>query len=292
MPADNVTIFRVDHLGRGLHASHYRPSADLGRVLYISHGLGEHSGRYEHVAQYFADAGYDVVTWDHQGHGRSSGKRGTIVDWREFVGEMNSIRAAAEATFAAGKATYMWGHSLGGLSLLYYLAHNAAAQSLTAAVVTSPWLELAFEPTPFIVTASAVMSSLAPNLTKSNELQPEWLSRDPGVVSLYRVDPLNHDRISMRLGASALHQSAKLLAAPIDVAVPLLLMHGDADRICHVRGSQRLIARATRDSDITFRVWPGLYHELHNEPEKAQVLAYAREWLETATKNPAQAPPP
>ena len=283
MTADNVSVFRVDHLGRGLHASHYRPAADLNRVLYVSHGHGEHSGRYDHVAQYFADAGYHVVTWDHQGHGRSSGKRGTISDWREFVGEMNSIRAFAEAEFAAGMAIYMWGHSLGGLSLLYYLANNPAADSLRAAVVTSPWLELAFQPTPLLVKASGVLSRFAPNVTKSNELNPDWLSRDPGVVSLYRVDPLNHDRISFRLGATALHQAANLLASPAEIAVPLLVMHGDADRVTSVEGSRRFVAQAASDSDITFRVWPGYYHELHNEPEKDLVLAYAREWLEKKT---------
>ena len=196
---------------------------------------------------------------------------------------MNSIRAAAEVDFASGKAVYMWGHSLGGLSLLYYLANNPAADTLRAAVVTSPWLELAFQPTPLVVKASAVLSSLAPNVTKSNELDPAWLSRDPGVVSLYRVDPLVHDRISFKLGASALHQAANLLASPTEIAVPLLIMHGDADRVTSVEGSRRFSVQASSTSDVTFRVWPGAYHELHNEPEKDAVLAYAREWLETKT---------
>lgn len=280
--------FRTDHLRHALHTYHYRATgAPLGRVLLIQHGLSEHAGRYAHVARAFAAEGYEVFLWDHQGHGRSSGKRGTITGWPAFTAEVNSVRAEAERRLGTAHEVCLWGHSMGALALLYYLRHNPAAAGVRAAVATAPPLRLSFSPSPAIVRVAGLLAAVAPDLTKANEIDPRTLSRDPAVVSLYLVDPLVHDRVSMRLGASLLAEADALLRGAVELPCPLLLMHGDADGVCHVDGSRAFAARATAGAPVTFRVWPGLYHELHNEPEQREVLALARDFLASPLNPPA-----
>jgi alpha-beta hydrolase superfamily lysophospholipase len=121
---------------------------------------------------------------------------------------------------------------------------------------------------------------LAPKLSKSNALNPRDISRQPSVVAAYTSDPLVHDRVSMLLGNEMLVRAKTLLDQVQAVSVPLLVMHGDADNICHVDGSRKFVHQAV--SDVQLRIWPGCYHELHNEPEAEEVLAYAKTWLDSA----------
>ena len=280
-------VFVTEHLEHTLHTIYFAPSpgapATAGvrpepRTLLIQHGLGEHSGRFAHVAEYFAAEGYHVFAWDHQGHGRSSGKRGVVSSWQALSSEVNSVRAEVERRLGRTQ-TYLWGHSMGGLLALHYLHTNPAAATLRAAVVTAPALALSFEPSPLLVRSARLLSSLAPNVTKDNEIDIDDLSRERGVVSLFGVDPLTHTRVSMRLGTALLHEPRALLEGNVELPCPVLIMHGEADGVCHVDGSRKFAARATGGAPVTLRVWPELYHEIHNEPERAEVLATARDWL-------------
>lgn len=288
-PATAPLEFRTDHLGGALHTYYFAADtpADEPRVLYVQHGHAEHAGRYAHVSAFFAASGFDVVLWDHQGHGKSTGKRGAISSWRGFTGELNSVRAEMERRLGGRHDTYLYGHSLGGLSTLYYLMHNPGAVSVTAAVVTSPPLHLSKPPSAALRKSANFLAAVAPDVTISNDIDPADLSRDPGVVSLFTVDPLIHDRVSFRLGASMLKVATRLLTGGTELPCPLLLMHGDADGVCHVDGSRKFAARATAGAPVTFRVWPGAYHELHNEPEREEVLAVARDfYLANPTHRP------
>ena len=284
-----ATEFKLSHLGLALHAYHWSASAPSnGKVIGIVHGLGEHGGRYTNVASYFTALGYEVFAFDHQGHGQSEGAKGTIQSWDSFVSEINTFRSAIEGALDAPHELILWGHSLGALIVLDYLVTRPEAETLAAAVVTSPPLKLGSPPPKLLIRLASLAASLAPNLTKSNELNAEDLSHDAEVVKNYVVDPLNHDRVSMLLGYEMLEvgkqllspsgRSAGLLAKPIAIPVPMLLMHGDADRICDIAGSRQFAKAALGKVDL--HEWPGLFHETHNEPSQSDVFAYAKTWLD------------
>lgn len=275
-----ATEFSLSHLGLSLHAYHWpATAAPNGKAIGIIHGLGEHGGRYGHVAAFFNAAGFEVFAFDHQGHGRSDGAKGTIQSWESFVSEINTFRAAIEGALDTPHDLFLWGHSMGGLVLLDYLVSQEAASTLAGAVVTSPPLKLGSPPSKILMRLASVAASLAPTLTKSNELKPADLSHDPAVVEAYVTDPNNHDRVSMLLGYEMLEAPKRLLGQPCGVSVPTLFMHGDADRICDVEGTKQFVKAAV--GDVQLRIWPGLYHETHNEPEQLDVLAYAKTWIDS-----------
>ena len=283
--ANTGAPFELDHAGATLAGLRWgaaprdRVDADSEprRVLLIVHGLGEHIGRYGHLADYFARAGYVVYGVDHQGHGRSAGARGCIASWDSLVAELNTLRGHAEQCEGQAVSTYLWAHSLGGLIALDYLAHRPEAATLAGAVVTAPPLRVVDEPPAAVRALAPYLARLAPNLTQGNGIDARDLSRDPGVVSLYTVDPLNHDRVSMRLGAGLLAAQTRL-AGRVTIPVPTLLLHGGEDAICDVAGSRRFAAGA--HGPVEFRVFDGLRHEIHNEPEQAEVFAFAKTWLD------------
>ncbi len=266
LPYDGLTL----QLYKFVHPRH-------DRLLIISHGLGENGLRFTHVAEYFYGAGYDVVAFDHQGHGRSTGARGTIVSAASLVAETAAVLAAVNQPRYVHRV--LFGHSMGGLLGLAALREPSFAMQLSAAIISAPALALGFEPPKLLVALAGVAARVAPNLTKSNDLDLTALSRDPTVAERYSADPINHDRLSMRLAHLFLELPKRLLAEPHDIEIPLLLTHGDADRICAVSGS-RAYAELHVGGEVTLKEWPGGYHEMHHEPEQSEVLAYYKTFLD------------
>jgi acylglycerol lipase len=170
---------------------------------------------------------------------------------------------------------FLYGHSLGGnLVLNYALRHRS---QLAGVIATGPMLRTAFEPPSWKVALGKIMYSIWPGLSMSNELDRRWISRDPEVVRAYNSDPLVHDRLTSRLGMDMLRTGLWALAHAEELPLPLLLMHGGADRIVSLDASREFADKA--GNRCTLKIWDGLYHEIHNEPEKEQVFAYLLEWL-------------
>ncbi|MFK8054760.1 MAG: lysophospholipase [Saprospiraceae bacterium] len=273
-----ATEFSLSHRELSLHTYHWSATANPnGKAIGIIHGLGEHAGRYSNVASYFCSQGYEVFAFDHQGHGQSDGAKGTIQSWESFVSQIDTFRKAIEGALDTPHDLLLWGHSMGGLVLLDYLSTRKEASTLYGAVVTSPPLKLASPPPKILTSLASVISSLAPTLTKSNELNASDLSHDQVVVETYKTDPNNHDRVSMLLGYELLDTPKRLLAKSQSMPVPVLFMHGDADRICDVAGTNQFVKEVT--GDVQLKIWPGLFHETHNEPEQLDVFAYAKTWI-------------
>lgn len=282
-----ATEFSLLHLGLSLHAYHWPATGSPhGKAIGIIHGLGEHGGRYANVAAYFCAQGYEVFAFDHQGHGQSEGAKGTIQSWESFVLQINTFRSAIEGALDTPHELILWGHSMGALVLLDYLVSRPEASTLHGAVVTSPPLKLGNPPPSIIANFASLAALIAPRFTKSNELNAEDLSHDPTVVRDYTIDPNNHDRVSMLLGYEMLARGDQFLSSagggilsqPLNIPVPMLLMHGDADRICDIDGSRQFVKAAV--GEVTFKEWPGLFHETHNEPSQLDVFAFAKTWIE------------
>jgi len=245
-------------------------------VVAIVHGLHEHGGRYAAVAARLARAGHASYAVDHPGHGRSPGTRGNIGSMAGTVdGVAALVRLAAQRH--PGLPLFVYGHSLGGLIALQYLTGSPDA-GIRGAVISAPALDTS--------AASGVQRRVAPVLSRLLpdlgvlSLDAEAISRDPAVVADYRNDPLNHTgKVRARTGSEMMLTVAGMPQRLRSLTMPLFVLHGGADRLVPTAASEMVPAYAG-SADLTRTVYPGLFHEPHNEPEKEQVLDDVVAWLD------------
>lgn len=259
--------------GVRLHVQRWPAEAARGTVVII-HGLGEHAGRYAHVAAWLNARGWDVLAPDLRGHGRSEGKRGVI---RTPLGHSHDIAAAlAEARRASPRRTVLLGHSAGGAFAARYVVETP--DGIDGLVLSSP--ALAADLTWLQRVQLTLGRAFAPSLAQPNGLQPEFISHDADVVRAYREDPLVHDRITARLARAILDAGVLAIAAAPGWTVPTLLLYSDDDHLVASRGSDAFAAAAPREVVESER-FDALYHEILNErAAAAPVYAHLERWLE------------
>lgn len=254
----------------------WSPVAPPRAVVCLVHGLGEHAGRYDHVGRLLNESGYALMGFDQRGHGHTAGPRGVTPPFERTLDDITLLLDEAATRFA-GKPRFLYGHSMGGNWVLNYALRCRPA--VAGVIATSPGLRTAFKPPAIKVMLGKVLYRLAPDMVMPNGLNQDAISRDPEVVKAYAADPLVHDKMSARLGLDILQQGEWALAHAAEFPpIPLLLVHGAADSITSVPATREFADKAT--GDVTFKEWPECYHETHNEPEKAAVLAYMISWLD------------
>lgn len=240
--------------------------------LCVIHGLGEHGGRHEKMAEFMNEKGVDVWSIDNRGHGRNGGKRGCIPSYEQLLLDVKTLIDTAAAEKPACPV-FLFGHSLGGNIVLNYILKQDVSR-LSGAIVTSPWLILKNGPGRAKVAMMERMAGIFPNLTVDNGLKPESLCHDEDIVKNYGDDPLNHSRISLRLAKEAYGAADYALRHGQDLQIPLFLAHGEEDPICAFEGSQSFWRECSGYCE--FHGFPGCYHELHNEPIAKEL--FAEEW--------------
>ncbi|MCG3212206.1 MAG: Monoacylglycerol lipase [Anaerolineae bacterium] len=260
--------------GLQIFAQSWQPETAPRAVVCLVHGLGEHSSRYGHVARAFNRAGFCLTTFDLPGHGQSGGKRGHALTYAILLDNITTLLNRAAEDYP-GLPCFLYGHSFGGNLALNYVLRRRP--TLAGAIVTSPWLQLATEPPALQTRLLALADRVWPGLTFATRLDITAVSRDPNSVRAYQTDPLNHDRISVRLATEANRAGAWALAHAAEFTRPLLLMHGSHDRITSHLASQEFARRAP---NCTFKLWDGLFHEPHNEPEQGEVIDFILNWIE------------
>jgi len=250
-----------------------QPSAK-GAVLLV-HGLGEHLGRYDALAQRLNAKGYDVLAYDHYGHGLSGGPRGGLARDTQLIEHLVELHDAVLQRLAAPRGPrIVLGHSLGGLVVAAALARRLLDTDF--AVLSSP--ALAVSMAAWQRAALGWLPRFAPNLTLANGLDAERLAHDKAVIEAYRNDPLVHDRISLRLGAFIAQEGKRVLEAAANWSTKTLLLYAGDDRLVNPQGSAAFAAAAPR-SRVTAECFPTLYHEIFNEPDPAPLTALAN-WLD------------
>ena len=260
--------------GLQLFAQSWQPETKSRAVICLVHGMGEHSGRYIHVAEQLTQAGYVLFAFDLRGHGQSPGPRGHTPSYEALMQDISSLIEAANKQFPQ-LPFFLYGHSLGGnLILNYILRHQTQFKGVIA---TDPWFRLAFEPPAFKIILCKIMNKIWPSFSQSSGLDTNALSHDPKVVHAYENDPLVHNYISARMFIGIYQAGQWALEHASEFSLPLLLMHGGADKITSVKASSKFANKITKN--CTLKIWDGLYHEIHNEPEKQEVLAFLINWL-------------
>ena len=246
-----------------------------GTVLLV-HGLGEHVGRYDALAQRLNAWGYAVRGYDQYGHGESGGPRGGLNTDTRLLEDLGDLVDATRARTPAGQPLVLLGHSMGGLVAARFVALNL--RPVDALVLSSPALDAGLGAVQKMLVAT--LPRIAPNLRVGNGLDAQYLSHDPAVVAAYRADPLCHDRISARLARFIAEGGPATVARAAHWRVPTLLMWAGSDKLVNPAGS-RAFAAAAPQALVQSHCFAPLYHELFNEsPEMADpVFNMLHTWL-------------
>ena len=252
----------------------YQPSDTPKGVITIVHGLGSHSSRYTHFANFFTQNGYTLLGFDLPGHGHSDGIRGHADSYDEILDIIQHFLDYVLHQYPE-LPQYLYGHSMGGSLVLNYLITRK--NNLKAAIASSPGLSPAKTPGAAKYFAAKMLSTVYPTFQIENDLDISGVSRDPSVIQRYQEDPLVHSKISARLAFELVNKGQLILRNADKISLPLLVMQGTADRLVNPHINQ-LFAQDTNPL-ITYKEWEGLYHELHNEPEKEEVLDFLLSWI-------------
>lgn len=262
--------------GDSLYRCAWIPSGPLRAQCTLLHGYAEHCHRYEALVQALNGAGIAVYSLDYKGHGRSAGRTSYITSFRSLIPDaVSTVRWAAERS--PGVPRLLFGHSMGGaLAALVSMEH---ADLVDLLLMTSPSVKVSEDISPFLQKISGIVGTLLP-LVPAARLDHELVSRDPDVVKAYLADPLVYNGgILARTGHSLLSTEQLILERAEQLKTPFLVLHGSADGLADPRGSEVLHERASSD-DKNIKIYQGLYHEILNEPEQAQVRSDLLAWID------------
>jgi alpha-beta hydrolase superfamily lysophospholipase len=262
--------------GAKLHLQKWLPDDDPKAIILLVHGYAEHAGRYQYFAGHCVGKGYAVFAVDHWGHGQSDGTPGYVPDFSVFHDGVDQLVAGARQDFPE-LPLMLVGHSMGGLISATYLLSNQSR--FAACVLSGPAIKAAEEPSAFLKAISGFLSRFFPKLGVL-ELDSNGVSRDPQVVAAYLADPLVYNgKMGARLAAEMLNNMTKIQQNAGQISLPILMLHGEKDSLAAAEGSKFLDSQIS-SSDKTLIIYPELFHEIFNEPEKDQVLNDMTDWLD------------
>ncbi|HHS96518.1 MAG TPA: alpha/beta hydrolase [Chloroflexi bacterium] len=261
--------------GLELYYQRWQPEGQPRGVLAIVHGFGEHSGRYANVVRWLVPKGYAVYAFDLRGHGRSPGQRSYINRWAEYREDVRAFLGLVREQ-EPGRPLFLMGHSMGGLIVLDYALHYP--EGLQGVIASGPALAQTGV-SPFLMAVGRFLSRVWPRFTLDTQLDAAAISRDPAVVEAYVNDPLVHSTGTARLGAEMTETMRWVNEHAADLRVPLLILHGGADRLVPPEASRAFFERVALE-DKTRYEYEGYYHEPHNDVGWERPLADLEAWLE------------
>lgn len=270
-----IAAARVDHVGArdgtALLLRHWPvPSGEPWAAMLIVHGLAEHCGRYEHVGSQLADAGIDTHAFDLRGFGGSGGARASIDRWSQLHDDLEE-RLVGVRSIAPARPLALFGHSLGGLISLGYVLDGRARPDLL--VLSAPAIGAKIPLVKRVLVAT--LRRAAPGVLLSNGIDVNTLSRDTAVCDAYVADPLNQHKSTVRFAHAAFGEQRRVAASLDRLSIPTFVVHGGSDELVPPDTSAALEGR----HGVMRRVYPGVRHELHNEPAGRQVVADEIDWI-------------
>ena len=263
--------------GLELRTLRWPADGDPRAHLLLIHGIAEHAGRHAHVATRFAQAGIETHAFDLRGFGASSGRRAYLDRWSEYHDDVEDQLAAIRAV-SGRLPVVLYGHSMGGLIALGYVLAEPPRPEPDLLVLSAP--AIGANVALWKRSLADVLGRLTPHLEIANDLVPGGLSHDGQVELAYRSDPLNHHSTTARLGMELFHEQARVasrLAQTAALPLPAYVLHGSDDEVVPVSYSAPLEDR----KNVTRHVYPGLRHEMHNEPEAESVIGDTLVWIQT-----------
>ncbi|MEY4345081.1 MAG: hypothetical protein RL032_913 [Pseudomonadota bacterium] len=251
------------------------PGVAARGMVVIVHGLGEHIGRYDHVAQRLTDWGFEVRGYDQWGHGESAGKQGSLPTDTKLLDDLADVVDNLRLHMPPEMPLILLGHSMGGLVVARFV--SLRMRLVDGCILSSPALDpglSAFQN--FLV---SVLPRIAPNLRVRNGLNAHYISHDPAVVTAYQADLSVHDRISARLGRFIATAGPATVATAPQWVVPTLLMYAGDDHLVNAEGSRNFAATAPKRV-VASQCFASMYHEIFNELDASVVFATLQRWLD------------
>lgn len=269
----NPNSIRASRDGVDLYLRQWTPSNEPKGVVCLLHGLGEHCGRYNHVADALKTENFVVIAMDLRGHGKSLGRRGDIPSYEAILDDIDLLLEEARTRYPH-LPLFLYGHSMGGnLALNYALRRHP---ELCGIIATGSWLRLAYRLPILQKALIRLLYIIHPRMALSNQLNLQGLSHDSRVAEAYINDPLVHDKISIRLFFSVVRSGEWAIDHGDELNIPLLLMHGGGDPITSAEATREFGGKA-RNSRV--KIWDDLYHEIHNESQNEEVFRAITDWL-------------
>ena len=254
----------------------WTPDSDPRGVVVLAHGYAEHARRYDHVAQRLGESGLITYALDHRGHGRSGGKRVYLRDISEYTDDFHTLVGIA-ANDHPGLKRVVLGHSMGGGIVFAYGVDHP--DDYTAMVLSGPVVDTQDAVSPVKMFVAKLLGKIAPGLPVE-KLPADAVSRDPEVVAAYEADPLvYHGKMPAGIGRALLGVGETMPQRAGALTAPLLVVHGEQDKLVPADGSRHLV-ECVGSTDVHLKVYPELYHEVFNEPERAVVLDDVASWIE------------
>ena len=251
---------------------------DPQAVVCIIHGIGEHAGRYDRMATNMNEKGLAVLSMDLRGHGVSSGKRGHCAPRLSVFSDIDCLLLEAQKRYP-NIPVVLYGHSMGGNIVLDYRRRGKWMGLPVGYVASAPWIILARKVNKLLLLAMKIVSGIKPDFQIKAGIKNEDLG-NLQVISQQQNKELRHDFITARTAIDGNTIGEELLTIPT-MGKKLLLMHGDADKICSIEGSRKFSKVA---NDCEYVEWSGYYHEIHNgnkEENGQKVIDYGIKWIQT-----------
>jgi alpha-beta hydrolase superfamily lysophospholipase len=254
----------------------WTPDTEPRGVVVLAHGYAEHARRYDHVAQRFGESGLITYALDHRGHGRSGGKRVYLRDISEYTGDFHTLVGIAATDHPSLKRIVL-GHSMGGGIVFAYGVEHPG--DYDAMVLSGPAVDARDGVSPVMVVVAKLVGKILPGLPVE-DLPTDAVSRDPEVVAAYNADPMvHHGKLPAGIASALIGVGETMPQRAGALTAPLLVVHGEQDKLIHVNGSKHLV-ECVGSTDVHLKVYPELYHEVFNEPERAVVLDDVTSWIE------------
>ncbi len=269
----------VNREGLKFFSRGWEPDGNPKAAVAVVHGLGEHTGRFAYVGQVFCQAGYALMGLDLRGHGRSGGTRGHTPSIDAYDDDIDLLLQHARERYP-GLPLFLYGHSMGANLVLHYCLRRRP--NLAGVIASGTALHSDIEQQKLKVALARILGAIAPTATIASGLDDSMLSHDPEVVKAYRSDPLVHGKVSLGFGKVMLSANRWTLEHAAEFPLPLLLVHGDQDKVAYPSASREFAAAA--GDKATLLMWEGMYHETHNEPGKDKVLGAIVQWMDARLK--------
>lgn len=261
--------------GISLYFQSWLPATNARAHMIIAHGLGEHSGRYGHVAGFFNQQGVAVFALDHIGHGKSGGKRGHVRGFSDFCRDLEELRLLITAQHG-DKPLALFGHSMGGaIAFDYALQHQ---QKLSALLLSAPALGVKMKIQAWQEKAANALAHLLPTVTLNNGIDAAWLSHDEAVVKAYRTDPLVHPKISVSLFSGMINAGRRCNERASDLSLPTMMIFGGLDEIVSFDVAHQAFSKI-KSPDKQELVFENAKHEIHNDRDKQNEFDAIWQWL-------------
>lgn len=263
---DGLNIFTANQL----------PTGDPKAIVLVVHGYGEHCGRYTHVIEALAHAGFAAYALDHCGHGQSEGLRAYFDSFDQPITHLKEYMDRVKAKHA-GKKLFVLGHSMGSLiSLAFTLRYQ---KEIAGLVISGTPVNADANVSPLLVRVGYVLNRIAPRAPLMKMVGLETLSTDPQVAIDFAADPLTYKN-NMRVGMGVqMNDTAKNVREHLpELKLPMFILHGEQDKLVNPSGSHLTYERAG-SKDKTLKIYPGMYHEIMNERDREVVIGDIVGWL-------------